>query len=194
MQHREAANFALPDTAGKREHYTAGAFRYGLFENGEFMTEGKGWFYNPRFRDYADGGVLNGRAVWAPRRSAAPRTPRSAGGAVAGGDRSGAQVLPARRRWRRLRQANRGRATATGATPANTPTCCSACWPHAKSRPTSRSAWIPPRQPRRCAGSACSHWMRWWTWNRRTRSGRSTPTSMRWPSPRWREGATVLPR
>lgn len=65
MQHRGATNFALPDAAGKIEHYTAGAFRYGLFENGEFLTEGKGWFYNPRFRDYAGGGVLNGRAVWA---------------------------------------------------------------------------------------------------------------------------------
>jgi hypothetical protein len=65
LQHRGTTNFALPDAEGKREHYTAGAFRYGLFENGEFMTEGKGWFYNPRFRDYADGGVLNGRAVWA---------------------------------------------------------------------------------------------------------------------------------
>jgi len=65
MQHRGAGNFALPDAAGKREHYTAGAFRYGLFENGEFITEGTGWFYQPHFRDYADGGVLNGRAVWA---------------------------------------------------------------------------------------------------------------------------------
>ncbi len=64
MQHRAAGNFALPDASGKRETYTAGAFRYGLFENGEFMTEGKGWFYNPNFRDYAHGGVLNGRAVW----------------------------------------------------------------------------------------------------------------------------------
>lgn len=65
MQHRGADNFALTDAAGKRERYTAGAFRYGMFENGEFMTEGKGWFYNPKFRDYAHGGVLNGRAVWA---------------------------------------------------------------------------------------------------------------------------------
>jgi hypothetical protein len=65
MQHREAGNFALPDSSGKRENYTAGAFRYGMFKNGEFMTEGKGWFYNPGFRDYELGGVLNGRAVWA---------------------------------------------------------------------------------------------------------------------------------
>ena len=46
-------------------YYTVGAFRYGMFENGDFLTEGKGWFYNPKFRDYAHGGVLNGRAVWA---------------------------------------------------------------------------------------------------------------------------------
>jgi hypothetical protein len=65
MQHRDPSNFALPDAKGHRENYTAGAFRYGLFENGDFMVEGKGWFYNPRFRDYAGGGVLNGRAVWA---------------------------------------------------------------------------------------------------------------------------------
>ena len=65
MQHRDASNFALPDASGRRENYTAGAFRYGLFENGDFLTEGKGWFYNPKFRDYAHGGVLNGRAVWA---------------------------------------------------------------------------------------------------------------------------------
>ncbi len=64
MQHRSPGNFALRDQAGKRETYTAGAFRYGMFQNGEFMSEGKGWFYNPAFRDYADGGVLNGRAVW----------------------------------------------------------------------------------------------------------------------------------
>jgi hypothetical protein len=64
MQHRSPDNFALADRDGKRERYTAGAFRYGMFENGEFMTEGKGWFYNPAFRDYAAGGVLNGRAVW----------------------------------------------------------------------------------------------------------------------------------
>jgi hypothetical protein len=65
MQHLEATNFALADAQGKREQYTAGAFRYGMFENGEFMTEGRGWFYRPEFRDYAHGGVLNGRAVWA---------------------------------------------------------------------------------------------------------------------------------
>ena len=65
MQHRDAGNFALPDASRKRETYTAGAFRYGLFENGDFMTEGKGWFHNPQFRDYAHGGVLNGRVVWA---------------------------------------------------------------------------------------------------------------------------------
>ena len=65
MQHRVASNFALKDAAGKQENYTAGAFRYGMFKNGEYMSEGNGWFYNPAFRDYEAGGVLNGRAVWA---------------------------------------------------------------------------------------------------------------------------------
>lgn len=65
MQHREASNFARTNASGKREHYTAGAFRYGLFENGTFLTEGTGWFYNPKASDYRSGGVFNGRAVWA---------------------------------------------------------------------------------------------------------------------------------
>ena len=64
LQHRGSDNFALTDQRGKRETYTAGAFRYGMFENGEFMTEGKGWFYNPAHNDYAGGGVLNGRCMW----------------------------------------------------------------------------------------------------------------------------------
>jgi hypothetical protein len=64
MQHRNATNFALADTTGKRENYTAGAFRYGMFVNGEFMTEANGWFYNPEFKDYIQGGVLNGRCMW----------------------------------------------------------------------------------------------------------------------------------
>ena len=64
MQHLAATNFALPAAGGRRETYTAGAFRYGMFESGEFMTEGKGWFFNPAFRDYEHGGVLNGRALW----------------------------------------------------------------------------------------------------------------------------------
>ena len=65
MQHRSPDNFSLPDARGRREEYTAGAFRYGLFESGEWLTEGKGWFSQPRFRDYAHGGVFNGRALWA---------------------------------------------------------------------------------------------------------------------------------
>ena len=65
MQHRGSDNFALPEEGKKQEVYTAGAFRYGMFENGDFMMEGKGWFYNPKFRDFEHGGVLNGRAVWA---------------------------------------------------------------------------------------------------------------------------------
>lgn len=64
MQHRDPSNFALRDSRGLQEKYTAGAFRYGLFTTGEFLTEGKGWFYNPAFLDYIEGGVLNGRCVW----------------------------------------------------------------------------------------------------------------------------------
>jgi hypothetical protein len=64
MQHRTASNFCVPDWQGKRETYTAGAFHYGMFNNGEYMTERTGWFYNPAFHDYAAGGVLNGRDVW----------------------------------------------------------------------------------------------------------------------------------
>jgi arylsulfatase A-like enzyme len=65
MQHRGTDNFALKEATGRQEHYTAGAFRYGMFETGEWLTEGKGWFANPAFRDFARGGVLNGRCVWA---------------------------------------------------------------------------------------------------------------------------------
>jgi len=65
LQHQSPENFALPEPSGKQEHYTAGAFRYGLFESGEWLTEGRGWFANPNFRDFAQGGVFNGRAVWA---------------------------------------------------------------------------------------------------------------------------------
>jgi hypothetical protein len=65
MQHRGPDNFALREASGGQEHYTAGAFHYGMFETGEWLTEGKGWFANPDFRDFAWGGVLNGRAVWA---------------------------------------------------------------------------------------------------------------------------------
>lgn len=64
-QHRGVDNFALQEASGKQEHYTAGAFRYGMFETGEWLTEGKGWFANPSFRDFIHGGVFNGRAVWA---------------------------------------------------------------------------------------------------------------------------------
>jgi hypothetical protein len=65
MQHRSPDNFALPDSRGRQEIYTAGAFHYGMFNDGEYMTEGNGWFYNPAFHDYEAGGVLNGRDVWA---------------------------------------------------------------------------------------------------------------------------------
>ncbi len=65
LQHRGAENFAQPEASGKQERYTAGAFRYGMFETGEWMTEGTGWFANPKFGDHRHGGVFNGRAVWA---------------------------------------------------------------------------------------------------------------------------------
>ena len=65
MQHREVSNFAILDVRGKRETYTAGAFRYGMFEDGEFLTEGKGWFHVPASLDHIQGGVFNGRAAWA---------------------------------------------------------------------------------------------------------------------------------
>lgn len=79
MQHRSSENFALKEVSGKQEHYTAGAFRYGIFETGEWLTEGTGWFVNPKFRDFARGGVFNGRAVWALGVSlkAAPKGPRA---------------------------------------------------------------------------------------------------------------------
>ena len=64
-QHRTTDNFALREATGKQETYTAGAFRYGMFNSGEWLTEGKGWFYHPKFRDFTRGGVLNGRAAWA---------------------------------------------------------------------------------------------------------------------------------
>ena len=53
MQHKTASNFCLPDWQGKREIYTAGAFHYGMFNNGDYMTERTGWFYNPAFHDYS---------------------------------------------------------------------------------------------------------------------------------------------
>lgn len=65
LQHRNSQNFALKEADGRQEHYTAGAFRYGMFESGEWLTEGTGWFAHPRFRDFAEGGVFNGRAAWA---------------------------------------------------------------------------------------------------------------------------------
>lgn len=64
-QHRGADNFAQREASGSQETYTAGAYRYGMFNSGEWLTEGKGWFTNPKHRDFAHGGVLNGRAVWA---------------------------------------------------------------------------------------------------------------------------------
>lgn len=65
MQHKDPTNFSLINSRGTQEHYTAGAFRYGMFVNGEYMSEGNGWFYNPAFLDYIAGGVLNGRCLWA---------------------------------------------------------------------------------------------------------------------------------
>ncbi|HEX4148995.1 MAG TPA: hypothetical protein VHY20_08405, partial [Pirellulales bacterium] len=65
LQYRGAGNFALLEASGKQEHYTAGAFRYGMFDTGQWLTEGTGWFANSKFRDFVRGGVFNGRAVWA---------------------------------------------------------------------------------------------------------------------------------
>jgi len=65
MQHRSMDNFALMQKSGKQEHYTAGAFRYGMFDTGEWLTEETGWFANPERRDFAQGGVFNGRCLWA---------------------------------------------------------------------------------------------------------------------------------
>jgi hypothetical protein len=81
LQHRGPDNFALPEASGRQEYYTSGAFRYGMFETGEWLTEGKGWFTNPRFRDFAWGGVFNGRAVWALGESlkANPQGPLASG-------------------------------------------------------------------------------------------------------------------
>ena len=65
MQHRSMDNFALKEKSGTQEHYTAGAFRYGMFDTGEWLTEETGWFANPERRDFAQGGVFNGRCLWA---------------------------------------------------------------------------------------------------------------------------------
>jgi hypothetical protein len=65
LQHRNPENFALREPSGRQEQYTAGAFRYGLFETGEWLQEGRGWFANPSFRDFERGGVFNGRSLWA---------------------------------------------------------------------------------------------------------------------------------
>lgn len=65
LQNRSSGNLALREADGKQETYTAGAFRYGFFETGEWMTEGTGWFVNPKAGDHRRGGVFNGRAVWA---------------------------------------------------------------------------------------------------------------------------------
>ncbi len=65
LQHQAPDNFALPDPPSPRENYTNGAWRYGLFESGEFLTEGTGWFANPAHSDHRRGGVFLGRALWA---------------------------------------------------------------------------------------------------------------------------------
>ena len=79
-QHRESDNFALREVSGRQETCTAGAFRYGMFNSGEWLTEGTGWFADPKHRDFAQGGVLNGRAVWALGESlkASPKSALSA--------------------------------------------------------------------------------------------------------------------
>ncbi len=64
LQYRGDGNFARPGF-GKHEHYTAGAFRYGFFETGEWLEEGTGWFISPKSADHLHGGVFNGRSAWA---------------------------------------------------------------------------------------------------------------------------------
>ncbi|RYD31318.1 MAG: hypothetical protein EOP87_14965 [Verrucomicrobiaceae bacterium] len=61
LQHGGKDNFAKEDGL----HYTAGAFRYGMFETGEWLEEGTGWFVNPKSSDHRHGGVFNGRSAWA---------------------------------------------------------------------------------------------------------------------------------
>lgn len=65
LQYSGKDSFCLPTPGTKPENYTAGAFRYGMFESGEWLTETKGWFANPNHNDFSWGGVFNGRAVWA---------------------------------------------------------------------------------------------------------------------------------
>lgn len=65
LQHQGPDNFALPESPARRENYTDGAWRYGLFESGEYLTEGTGWFANPTHSDHRHGGVFLGRALWA---------------------------------------------------------------------------------------------------------------------------------
>ncbi|WAC18556.1 hypothetical protein OVA24_15080 [Luteolibacter sp. SL250] len=61
LQQRGTENFAKEDGL----HYTAGAFRYGMFETGEWLEEGTGWFVSPKSGDHRHGGVFNGRSAWA---------------------------------------------------------------------------------------------------------------------------------
>jgi hypothetical protein len=61
LQHRGTENFAKESGL----HYTAGAFRYGMFETGEWLEEETGWFVNPKSSDHRFGGVFNGRSAWA---------------------------------------------------------------------------------------------------------------------------------
>ncbi len=65
LQYRGGGSFTLPQEGKRTEIYTAGAFRYGLFESGEWLTEGTGWFVNPDAGDHRNGGVFNGRSLWA---------------------------------------------------------------------------------------------------------------------------------
>lgn len=64
LQHTGPGIFSEKDSKGRRHVYTDGAFHYGMFEDGTFLTEGRGWFYQPDHEDYINGGVFNGRATW----------------------------------------------------------------------------------------------------------------------------------
>jgi hypothetical protein len=56
LQYRGEGTFAADEGRGKVENYTNGAFRYGLFETGEWLKEGTGWFANSEAFDHRHGG------------------------------------------------------------------------------------------------------------------------------------------
>ena len=79
LQYRGPGSFPLSEQGKPAKNYTAGAFRYGFFETGEWLTEGTGWFVNAEAGDHRGGGVFNGRSLWALGESlkADPAGPRA---------------------------------------------------------------------------------------------------------------------